>query len=132
MESESESESESKRALYDTPKSMVPTPRRCARGWTIDDSGVLWCGVGLGFGWRWASDALISTSSLEDSNESDEGHVMNREELQLLTVAQLRIKLKAVGLKVSGKKDVLIDRLLNPNLHRKNHKIGGRARQKLY
>eukprot|EP00985_Skeletonema_marinoi_P027967 scaffold23650_cov205-Skeletonema_marinoi.AAC.2 len=62
---------------------------------------------------------VISTSSLEDSNESDEGHVMNREELQLLTVAQLRIKLKAVGLKVSGKKDVLIDRLLNPNLHRK-------------
>ena len=74
------------------------------------------------------NDTSSSSSTLTDTNETvdddDEAEIsrkelMSRKELKLLKVAQLKTKLKAAGLKVTGKKEELIERLLNPELHRK-------------
>jgi hypothetical protein len=77
------------------------------------------------------SDDTVSTSS-KSSDESDsdehlagsdnyssEDITMSEEELKELTKDQLKVKLKALGLKVSGNKGELIERLLNPRLHLK-------------
>lgn len=60
-----------------------------------------------------------SADCQDDDSECAETVEMDEDELKKMTVAQLKEMLKASGLKTSGKKKELIDRLLNPNLHRK-------------
>jgi hypothetical protein len=62
------------------------------------------------------------TTVLGDNQDECED-TMSEEELKKLTNDQLKMKLKALGLKVSGNKSELIERLLNPHLHRKMKKL---------
>eukprot|EP00986_Skeletonema_menzelii_P017314 scaffold18880_cov68-Skeletonema_menzelii.AAC.2 len=74
-----------------------------------------------------ASSSLPSNDSSDDEflNDNDDDEKCNgsmdmtEDELKKLTNNQLKEKLRALGLKVSGKKQELVDRLLNPNSHRK-------------
>jgi hypothetical protein len=56
-------------------------------------------------------------------NQDECKDTMSEEELKKLTNDQLKMRLKALGLKVSGNKSELIERLLNPHLHRKKKKL---------
>lgn len=70
------------------------------------------------------NDAKSASSSSDKSDDSDDhaedcDATMSEEELRKLTKDQLKAKLKGLGMKVSGKKEELIERLLNPQLHQK-------------
>jgi hypothetical protein len=69
------------------------------------------------------NDAKSASSSDKSDGSDDHSEdcdaTMSEEELRKLTKDQLKAKLKDLGMKVSGKKDELIERLLHPQLHQK-------------
>lgn len=69
------------------------------------------------------NDAKSASSSDKSDGSDDHSEdcdaTMSEEELRKLTKDQLKAKLKVLGMKVSGKKDELIERLLNPHLNQK-------------
>src|SRR6056300_730952 len=69
------------------------------------------------------NDAKSASSSDKSDGSDDHSEdcdaTMSEEELRKLTKDQLKAKLKDLGMKVSGKKEELIERLLNPQLHQK-------------
>mmetsp|Transcript_362 Transcript_362/g.449 ORF Transcript_362/g.449 Transcript_362/m.449 type:complete len:328 (-) Transcript_362:72-1055(-) len=66
-----------------------------------------------------SESASESNEDYDAAAESDGTMKMNENDLKKLSKEQLKNKLKKLGLKVSGNKGELIDRLLNPSMHKK-------------